>query len=110
VINPVELVIFDCDGVLVDSERIAVRVNMAIGAQLGWPISEAEVIDKFIGRSAGRGRITGTQTLLRFVFPPAGPFLGLVVSDVRRYVSQHSREHGTGEPAFGVLRREPRPR
>jgi HAD superfamily hydrolase (TIGR01509 family) len=50
-INSVGLVIFDNDGVLVDSERIAVRVNVAVTAHLGWPMTEAEVIDRFIGRS-----------------------------------------------------------
>jgi HAD superfamily hydrolase (TIGR01509 family) len=50
-INGAGLVIFDCDGVLVDSERIAVRVNVAVTAHLGWPMTEAEVIDRFIGRS-----------------------------------------------------------
>ncbi len=45
------LVIFDCDGVLVDSERLAVAIDVrAIGA-LGWPITEAEVIELFLGRS-----------------------------------------------------------
>lgn len=47
-----ELIIFDCDGVLVDSERIAARVQVALGAELGWPLSEDEVIDRFIGRSS----------------------------------------------------------
>ncbi|MEV6814925.1 HAD family hydrolase, partial [Micromonospora sp. NPDC051296] len=51
-INPIGLVIFDCDGVLVDSERIAVRLNIALGAELGWPLTEAEVIERFIGRSS----------------------------------------------------------
>jgi HAD superfamily hydrolase (TIGR01509 family) len=46
-----ELVIFDCDGVLVDSERIAVQVDLAVLAELGWPLSEAEIIDRFMGRS-----------------------------------------------------------
>ncbi|MER5627360.1 HAD family hydrolase [Streptosporangium sp. NPDC002544] len=50
-ITPIELVIFDCDGVLVDSEHIAVRAHVAVGAELGWPLTEAEVIEKFIGRS-----------------------------------------------------------
>ncbi|MFJ3835667.1 HAD family hydrolase [Streptomyces sp. NPDC090054] len=50
-IKPIELVIFDCDGVLVDSERIAVRVQVALGAELGWALTEDEVIDRFIGRS-----------------------------------------------------------
>lgn len=49
--TPVELVIFDCDGVLVESERIAVRVNVEIGAALGWPLTEAEVVESFLGRS-----------------------------------------------------------
>jgi HAD superfamily hydrolase (TIGR01509 family) len=45
------LVIFDCDGVLVDSERLAVAIDVqAIGA-LGWPITEAEVIERHLGRS-----------------------------------------------------------
>jgi HAD superfamily hydrolase (TIGR01509 family) len=47
-----DLVIFDCDGVLVDSERLAVRTEAQILASLGWPLSEAEIIDRFVGRSA----------------------------------------------------------
>ena len=49
--RPLELVIFDCDGVLVDSERLAVRVEAAVLAELGWPLSQAEVIERFMGRS-----------------------------------------------------------
>jgi HAD superfamily hydrolase (TIGR01509 family) len=48
---PIELVIFDCDGVLVDSERLAVRVDVRVLAELGWVLSEQEVIDRFVGRS-----------------------------------------------------------
>lgn len=50
-IKPIELVIFDCDGVLVDSERIAAQVQVALGAELGWPLTEDEVVARFIGRS-----------------------------------------------------------
>jgi beta-phosphoglucomutase-like phosphatase (HAD superfamily) len=46
------LVIFDCDGVLVDSERLAVRTEAGILATLGWPLTEAEIIERFVGRSA----------------------------------------------------------
>jgi len=46
-----DLVIFDCDGVLVDSERIAVRVDAVVLARLGWELTEAEIIDQFMGRS-----------------------------------------------------------
>ncbi|MFC7866041.1 HAD family hydrolase [Streptomyces murinus] len=49
--EPIKLVIFDCDGVLVDSERIAARLQIALGAELGWPLSEDEVVGRFIGRS-----------------------------------------------------------
>jgi HAD superfamily hydrolase (TIGR01509 family) len=48
---PVELVIFDCDGVLIDSERLAVGVDMLVLRELGWPLSEAQVIERFVGRS-----------------------------------------------------------
>jgi HAD superfamily hydrolase (TIGR01509 family) len=46
-----ELVIFDCDGVLVDSEKIAVRIDVAMLADLGWPMSQDEVVERFVGRS-----------------------------------------------------------
>ncbi len=48
---PVELVIFDCDGVLVDSERIAIQVDIEVLAELGWTLTEDEVIERFVGRS-----------------------------------------------------------
>lgn len=48
---PIELVIFDCDGVLVDSERLAIKIDVLVLAQLGWPLSEAEVIERFVGVS-----------------------------------------------------------
>lgn len=45
------LVIFDCDGVLVDSEVISVKVDQLVLADLGWTISLEEIIDRFVGRS-----------------------------------------------------------
>ncbi|MCX4744116.1 HAD family hydrolase [Kitasatospora sp. NBC_01287] len=47
----IELVIFDCDGVLIDSERLAVRVDAVVLAALGWPMGEEEIVDRFVGRS-----------------------------------------------------------
>ncbi len=52
----VELVIFDCDGVLIDSERLAVKVDVVILRELGWPLSEADVIERFVGRSDADAR------------------------------------------------------
>ncbi|MEU3076539.1 HAD family hydrolase [Streptomyces laurentii] len=46
-----ELVIFDCDGVLVDSERIYCRVDRAVFARLGAEFSEEEMADLFVGSS-----------------------------------------------------------
>jgi HAD superfamily hydrolase (TIGR01509 family) len=46
-----DLVIFDCDGVLVDSERLAVRIDVRVLAELGWILTEQEVIERFVGRS-----------------------------------------------------------
>ncbi len=45
------LVIFDCDGVLVDSEVISVKVDQLVLADLGWSISVEEIIERFVGRS-----------------------------------------------------------
>jgi HAD superfamily hydrolase (TIGR01509 family) len=50
-VGALDLVIFDCDGVLVDSERIAVRIDAEVLAELGWPLSEAEIVERFVGRS-----------------------------------------------------------
>ncbi|MFH8725267.1 HAD family hydrolase [Streptomyces termitum] len=46
---PVELVIFDCDGVLVDSERLYCRVDREVFAELGAVFTEAEVVEHFVG-------------------------------------------------------------
>jgi HAD superfamily hydrolase (TIGR01509 family) len=49
--RPLELVIFDCDGVLVDSERLAVRIDVQVLAALGWVMTEQDVIERFMGRT-----------------------------------------------------------
>ena len=48
---PISLVIFDCDGVLVDTERIAVKIDVVVLGKLGWTLTEDEVIERFMGRS-----------------------------------------------------------
>jgi HAD superfamily hydrolase (TIGR01509 family) len=53
-VQGLDLVIFDCDGVLVDSEPIAVRLDVHMLAEVGWPLTEAEVIERFVGRSEGQ--------------------------------------------------------
>lgn len=46
-----DLVIFDCDGVLVDSERIANRVLAEMLAPLGLRLTVEEMMQTFVGRS-----------------------------------------------------------
>jgi HAD superfamily hydrolase (TIGR01509 family) len=46
-----ELIIFDCDGVLVDSETVAGRVAAASLADLGWHITPEECQQRFTGMS-----------------------------------------------------------
>ena len=47
-----DLVIFDCDGVLVDSEVISCRVHADVLTRYGYPISAEQVRQRFLGRSA----------------------------------------------------------
>jgi HAD superfamily hydrolase (TIGR01509 family) len=46
-----DLVVFDCDGVLVDSERLSVRLDVELLEQLGWPMTEEEVVERWVGRT-----------------------------------------------------------
>lgn len=50
--HDVGLVIFDCDGVLVDSERLTVVVEARMLTELGWPITTDEVVRRFVGGSS----------------------------------------------------------
>jgi HAD superfamily hydrolase (TIGR01509 family) len=47
----IELVIFDCDGVLVDSEEIANQILAKHLTALGIPINAQESVERFCGRS-----------------------------------------------------------
>lgn len=46
-----DLVIFDCDGVLVDTERIAVAVESRMLTEMGWPLTPDDIVARFVGRS-----------------------------------------------------------
>ncbi|KIZ40716.1 MULTISPECIES: HAD family hydrolase [Rhodopseudomonas] len=51
-----DLVIFDCDGVLVDSEALACHVHAELLTQHGYAITADQVHDRFLGRSAREAR------------------------------------------------------
>jgi len=46
------LVIFDCDGVLVDSERLTVGVEARVLTELGWPMDAEGVVRRWMGRTS----------------------------------------------------------
>jgi HAD superfamily hydrolase (TIGR01509 family) len=48
--TPTELVIFDCDGVLINTEHITIDIEVEMLAALGWPMDREEVIERFLGR------------------------------------------------------------
>ncbi|MBA3311464.1 MAG: HAD-IA family hydrolase [Nocardioidaceae bacterium] len=45
------LVVFDCDGVLVDSETLVVDIDVKAVTAVGWPVTREEVIELFVGKS-----------------------------------------------------------
>jgi HAD superfamily hydrolase (TIGR01509 family) len=47
--NGFELVIFDCDGVLIDSEAIGVRIEADLLTSSGYPIKSQDVAERFSG-------------------------------------------------------------
>jgi len=53
----VGLVIFDCDGVLVDSEVISCRAHAELLARHGYPITAEQVLDRFLGVSDREARL-----------------------------------------------------
>jgi HAD superfamily hydrolase (TIGR01509 family) len=57
------LIIFDCDGVLVDSEPLAMRVLLEALAAAGYRIDEESAYERFLGRS-----LATMQTILRNEF------------------------------------------
>jgi HAD superfamily hydrolase (TIGR01509 family) len=60
-----DLVIFDCDGVLVDSEAISCRAHAETLTRHGYPISADQVLDRFLGVSDREARQTIEAELRR---------------------------------------------
>jgi len=54
---PFELVIFDCDGVLVDSEMISCRAHAEALTRYGYPITPERVLQRFLGVSDREARL-----------------------------------------------------
>jgi len=52
-----DLIIFDCDGVLVDSEVISCRAHARTLTRHGYPITEEQVLQRFLGISDREARL-----------------------------------------------------
>jgi HAD superfamily hydrolase (TIGR01509 family) len=52
-----DLVIFDCDGVLVDSEVISCRAHADVLSRHGYPITSEQVFHRFLGRSTRQANL-----------------------------------------------------
>lgn len=57
----IQLVIFDCDGVLVDSEAITHRVSCAMLNDIGVTLSLEDMFERFVGRSMAQCLETITE-------------------------------------------------
>lgn len=66
-----ELVIFDCDGVLVDSEMLSAGVLMAMMTEEGFPLSQEAFRSDFLGRSFAAAALRAKE---RFGRPLPGDF------------------------------------
>lgn len=73
--RPFDAVLFDCDGVLVDSEPITLKVMTASLNAAGLPLSYEQVVQRFLGKSlpeeipaieAELGRALPTDFIARF--------------------------------------------
>ncbi|MGV7212638.1 HAD family hydrolase [Bradyrhizobium sp. UFLA05-112] len=54
---PIDLIIFDCDGVLVDSEVISCQAHADVLSRHGYPITSEEVFARFLGRSTRQANL-----------------------------------------------------
>ena len=54
---PIDLIIFDCDGVLVDSEVISCRAHADVLTHHGYPITSEQVSARFLGRSTKQANL-----------------------------------------------------
>jgi HAD superfamily hydrolase (TIGR01509 family) len=52
-----DLIVFDCDGVLVDSEVISCTVHALVLTRHGYPISAEQVFNRFLGRSSHQAKL-----------------------------------------------------
>ena len=95
-----DLIIFDCDGVLVDSEIIAARVEAEMLTKAGYPISPEDVAQRFAG-------LTFKDILLTVEQEASIPFQASLLDENRKVLDEKlSREvreiEGAGRAAASM--------
>jgi HAD superfamily hydrolase (TIGR01509 family) len=78
-------VIFDCDGVLVDSERLSIRLDVEFLGTVGWPMDEAEVVERWVGKTDRQMRREIEEHLGRDIGPEWDAF-------AERYIAAFAAE------------------
>lgn len=79
--NQPDLVIFDCDGVLVDSEIIAARVEAELLTQAGFEISAEEIAETYAG-------LTFKDIMLKIEEKAAIPFQASLIDQAEELVDR----------------------
>jgi HAD superfamily hydrolase (TIGR01509 family) len=95
-----DLVIFDCDGVLVDSESITNRVFAAMLNEIGLPVTLADMFERFVGHS-----MVDCLTMIEEMLghpPPAG-FTEEYRRRTRRELEEHLRPVRDVESAIRTI-------
>ena len=87
--------IFDCDGVLVDSEAIAIRVEEVRLAEAGFAVTAAEIAERFVGLSYAS---MAAQLETQFGQPLPDSLLAAVqVETMERFPSELEEVPGVGK-------------
>ena len=84
---PPALVILDCDGVLVDSERLTTSLLAEVATEVGWPVTESESVAHFKGRDL--------HEVQRLIEARVGRVLGdAFIPDYRERMARRFTERG----------------
>jgi HAD superfamily hydrolase (TIGR01509 family) len=92
--NDIDLVIFDCDGVLVDSEIIAARIEADMITKAGYPVTAAEISETYAGLTF-RDILIRVEKEARMPFQASmiGVAEGLVDKELKRSVQAIDGAH-----------------
>jgi HAD superfamily hydrolase (TIGR01509 family) len=100
----IDLVIFDCDGVLVDSEIIAARVDAELLTNAGFPIEPEDVAERYAG-------LTFRDILLAVEKEADVPLQATLIDDEKRLLDRRlAAEVRAIEGAREAVARTPYPR